>query len=178
MKALVRMWPQLHFGESAGDPCSCECGFCVDGGCKGFLPTSSAKDVFSMGELCDRLLCENILLYKTTGGSVVAAHLNACVTGQCPECEQKQRRFLDCPRHQESRPDAPGNPDKPQEREVKWEAFVQVDDNGKVIRPSQRGEQSSTARRQGTNDGGDEWEPQGARSESTPRKVRFNRILE
>eukprot|EP00904_Undaria_pinnatifida_P004965 jgi/Undpi1/1599/HiC_scaffold_11.g04989.m1 len=108
-----------------------------------------------MGELCDRLLCEKILLYKTTGRSVVAAHLNACVTGHCPECEQKQRRFLDCPRHHESRLDAPDNPDNPQEQEVKWEAFVQVDDNGKEIRPYRRGEQLSTARRQGTNDGGD-----------------------
>ena len=90
MKFLVRIWPQLDFGESAGDPCSCERGLCVDGGCKGFFPTSFAKDVFSLGELCDRLLCEMILLYKTTGGSVVAGHLNACVTGHCPECEQSK----------------------------------------------------------------------------------------
>eukprot|EP00904_Undaria_pinnatifida_P006330 jgi/Undpi1/2827/HiC_scaffold_14.g06204.m1 len=90
----------------------------------------------------------------------------------------KQRRFLDFPRHPESRQDAPGNPDNPQEREVKWEAFVQVDDNGKEIRPSQRGEQLSTARRQWTNGSGDEWEPQGTSIESTSRKERSNGILE
>ena len=61
---------------------------------------------------------------------------------------------------------------------MKWEAFVQVDDNGKEIRPSQRGEQLSTARRQGTNGSGDEWEPQGTSIESTSRKERSNGILE
>ncbi|CAM9586225.1 unnamed protein product, partial [Sphacelaria rigidula] len=34
MRSLVRMWPRLHCGETAGLPCTCRCDFCANGGCR------------------------------------------------------------------------------------------------------------------------------------------------
>ncbi|CAM9756469.1 unnamed protein product, partial [Sphacelaria rigidula] len=34
MRSLVRMWPRLHCGETAGSPCTCRCDLCASGGCR------------------------------------------------------------------------------------------------------------------------------------------------
>ena len=115
-----------------------------------------------MGDLCDQqLLCPKGQLYRTVGGGIVEGHLNTCVTGHCPVCQKKQRKFFDCPRHRTRGQEG---------RELKWEVFAPVDENGDEIRPSLGGQQPSTASTQGAGDGSDEWEPQRTNT-GVPRKV-------
>ncbi|CAM9859570.1 unnamed protein product [Sphacelaria rigidula] len=167
MRPLVRMWPRLHCGETAGSPCTCRCDLCANGGCRAFLPTMSVKDVHSMGVLCDKLLCEKVKRYKTTGGSEVTAHLNTCVMGSCGECDKHQRRFFDCPRHRQSAEDVESIPDIVRRTEMKWEAFVPVDEKGNEIRRPQR--QGRHPRANDDNDGDESWEPQGTGTRTQSR---------
>ena len=169
-KSLARMWGRLHCGQTPGSPCTCRCDLCANGGCKTFLPTMSVKDVHSMGDLCDKLLCDKVKLYKTAGGNEVAAHRNACVTGSCGTCQERQGRFFDCPRHVQSAHDQDSSiPGIVRRAEMKWEAFVTVDEKGNEIRRPQR--QSRRSRANDHNDGDESWEPQGTEAQPQSRKV-------
>lgn len=131
-----------------------------------------------MGELCDKLLCDKVLLYRNSSGKDVSAHRDACVVGHCPKFEQKQRLFFDCPRHKTSPENASSTAHVSPEEELKWEAFVPVDDKGVEIRPSQRQGNGPAAPAPGSSENGDEeWEPQPTSTGTTPRKVRAKTLI-
>ena len=179
MKSLVRVWPQLHCGDTQGSPCACSCHLCVDGGCTDFLPAESVKDVAGMGALCDLLLCEPVEIFKDDTGSVIKTHRNACVMGHCEKCRRRLRRFLQCPKHGRSIHDEAcdsGEAPAAAPRELKWEVFVAIDENGNE-RP-RSGVQGNSATRRARGSEGDEedddWEPQGYQKGTTGRKVRYS----
>lgn len=88
--SLCTIWTTLHQGATQGSACMCECDLCRDGGCSTFLPYASVKDVNSMGNLSDLLLCPKEYLYTPRhDGIVFEAHRLACMSGQCPQCRHK-----------------------------------------------------------------------------------------
>lgn len=131
--ALRKHWSTLHQGATPGSPCTCSCDLCTkDGGCAAFLTYAATNEVFSMGNLSDKLLCDKEFLYKSTeGGKRVLAHRSVCVSGHCPQCRQKQARLFDCPRNHGGvdRALVHPHPMESNERpgELQWDMFTTVD---------------------------------------------------
>ena len=94
-----------------------------------------------MRELSEKLLCPKEVLYEAADGKEVKAHRSVCVSGFCPECDKKQRRFFDCPRHRgdspsDAVPATPNSTSTPLHSHgppstVRWKMFTAVDENGR-----------------------------------------------
>lgn len=133
MKSLVRNWPLFHRGETPGSPCDCSCNLCKDRGCANFLPVESEENVFGIGDLCEKLLCERVTIYRTDGGQDVSAHRNACIMGKCRECHAKMEKFRQCPKHKGVTGRAAvagGEAHGGHHEECRWETFAYADDGG------------------------------------------------
>lgn len=147
--SLCENWATLH-GSPSGAACTCTCEFCTSGdGCGKFLPYTSPKTVFSMGEVSERLLCPPEFPYTTKDGRDVKAHRLACVSGHCPHCKRRQDAFFGCPLHNGDAERQLSSSSEPNTssanytqlslpRSIQWREFTVVDDAAST-RPTRRG---------------------------------------
>lgn len=173
--SLCENWSTLHSGATPSDPCSCRCAFCKEVGCAGFLPYDAPNTVFSMAKFSNLLLCKKERLYTGRAGEKVRGHRFACVSGHCKDCQHKQDRFFNCPRHRtavhqhldSARP--PTGRDCAAPSHIQWKEFTNVEETGR---------QNGTRRhRQGNDDENDEdWTPSGVADKTRQKKVRVHMI--